>query len=85
MACSPEKAREALTKAFQEIDADKSGSISVSELEKVLVAFYKHSGKPADPSKIASEAQSCIRDLDKNKDGKIDMNEFINYFMQFCK
>jgi len=85
MACSPAKAKEALTKAFNEVDTDKSGSISAGEIEKILVAYYKHSGKPVDHSKITSEGQAFIRDVDKDKNGTISLDEFVNYFMQFCK
>jgi len=83
--CNTEKAKEALKKAFQEIDTDHNGVIDSKELKNVLVSYYKHVNKPLDEGKIEQEVQSCIRDLDKNKDSKIDMNEFINYFMQFCK
>jgi Ca2+-binding EF-hand superfamily protein len=85
MACSPEKAREALTKAFHEVDVDKSGSITASEIERVLVAYYKHSNKTLDQAKIKQEAAAFLKDVDKNRDGKIELNEFITYFMQFCK
>jgi Ca2+-binding EF-hand superfamily protein len=85
MTCTPQKAKEALTKAFHEIDVDHNGTISAQEIERVLAAYYKHSGKQLDQAKIKREGEMCLKELDKNRDGKIELNEFVNYFMQFCK
>jgi len=85
MACNPQKVKEALTKAFNEVDTDKSGTVSAQEIERILVSYYKQSGKPCDNAKIKSEAESFLRDVDTNRDGKIELNEFLKYFEQFCK
>jgi len=85
MSCSnPQKVVEALTKAFNEVDADHSGSITCSEIERVLLAYHKHTGKPVDQQKIQNECKAFLRDVDKDQNGKIELNEFINYFKQFC-
>jgi len=78
-------AEAALTKAFRSVDLDHSGSIDTAEVEKVLEAYYKHSGKPIDHAKIKNESAAFMRDVDKNKDNKISLDEFVKYFMQFCK
>jgi len=73
-----------LTKAFQEVDRDHSGSLEANELEMVLKAYYKSVGKQADQATIASEVSGFMRDVDKNHDNKISLDEFVKYFMQFC-
>jgi len=82
--CSKTEAKEALTKAFNQVDTDKSGSIDSGEIESVLRAYYKSSGKTADESKIKSEAAAFLKEVDKNKDNKVNLEEFIDYFLQFC-
>lgn len=85
MACDKTKAKEALTKAFQKVDTDKSGSLESAEIERVLQEYYKQTGKPCDNAKCKKEAQDFLKDVDKNQDHKVSMEEFIQYFMQFCK
>jgi len=85
MACDKEQVKTALTKAFRAVDLDHSGTIDVAEVEKVLEAYYKHSGKQCDPAKLRKEAADFLKDVDKNQDHKVSMEEFIQYFMQFCK
>jgi len=86
-ACQPDKAeaKSALTKAFRTIDVDHSDFIDEQELEKVLMHYYKATGKTCDQSNIKTEALAFLKEVDKNKDGKISLDEFVNYFMQFCK
>jgi len=84
-ACNKSDVKAKLTKAFQEVDRDHNGQIDGSELERVLEAYYKATGKHADQHKIREEAASFMQDVDKNRDNKINLDEFIQYFMQFCK
>jgi len=77
--------KKALTEAFNEIDCNHQGFIDEGELEKLLAMYYKRCGRPLDQAKIKTDAEAFLRDVDKNRDGKIELNEFINYFMQFCK
>jgi len=83
--CDKTKAKEALLKAFDQVDTNHSGTIEGSEVEAVLQAYYKHSGKQCDAAKCKNESQAFMKELDKNKDNKISRDEFLNYFMQFCK
>jgi len=84
MACNKADVKAKLMKAFQEVDRDHNGTIDGGELEQVLKAYYKATGKNADAAKIRSEAASFMQDVDKNRDNKINLDEFITYFMQFC-
>ena len=84
MACNKTEAKAALTKAFQQVDTDNSGTIESGELEKVLTNFYSSSGKKVDKAKIQDEVKKFIEELDVNKDNKINLDEFLNYFLQFC-
>jgi Ca2+-binding EF-hand superfamily protein len=84
MACSKAEAKEALTKAFKAVDLDGSGSIDSQELEKVLESYYKSTGKGCDAAKVKKEAQAFLQEVDKNKDNKVCLDEFLTYFMQFC-
>jgi len=66
-----------VTKAFKAIDTDNSGSISVSEVENLLKKVY---GTKCDPAKAKSEAEAFVKDLDKNHDGKLTLDELLKYF-----
>jgi Ca2+-binding EF-hand superfamily protein len=84
MCSSKSDAKAALTKAFNQVDTDHSGSIDASELEKVLQSYYKSAGKPVDAGKIKSDTAAFLQEVDKNHDNKVNLDEFINFFMQFC-
>jgi len=73
-----------LTKAFQEVDRDHNGTLEPSELEMVLKSYYKSVGKQADQSTISKEVASFVKEVDKNHDNKISLDEFVKYFLQFC-
>jgi len=81
MSCSN---KEALTKAFNQVDTDKNGTIDARELENILMSYYKSTGKPCDAGKIKTDAQAFLRDVDKDHDNKINLKEFLEYFSQFC-
>ena len=82
--CSKTEAKAALTKAFQSVDKDKSGTIDAKELEGVLTTYYTSAKKPVDNAKIKGEAQKFITEVDKSKDGKVSLEEFLKYFEQCC-
>jgi Ca2+-binding EF-hand superfamily protein len=77
-------ARAKLTKAFQEVDKDHNGTIDQGELERVLSAYYKASGKPVDTGKVKSESAAFMKEVDTNHDNKITLDEFVKYFSKFC-
>jgi Ca2+-binding EF-hand superfamily protein len=74
--------REELTKAYNEIDANHNGKISAKEIERSLVANYKKAGKPVDEAKLKAEVQEFIKAVDQNNDGRIQLNEFIDFFVK---
>jgi hypothetical protein len=60
--------------AFNGIDTDAYGTVDKAEIRKVL----EKSGY------TRTEADEFIRRVDKNKDGKINLEEFISYFINAC-
>ncbi|CEO94473.1 EF-hand domain-containing protein [Plasmodiophora brassicae] len=57
-----------LREAFQLIDTDKSGSISLDEIEVLLKKF----GKPFNKEQLSA----MLKSVDENGDGTIDFEEF---------
>ena len=55
--------------AFDMFDKDGSGTISVTEIVKIMKNF----GYPIKKS----EAQKMVQDIDENSDGEIDFEEFV--------
>jgi len=70
-----------LTKAFHEIDKDNNGYIDASELEKAFgAAFQASTGKPVDEAEVKRACANIMKGLDKNKDNKISLEEYIHYY-----
>jgi Ca2+-binding EF-hand superfamily protein len=84
MACNKTQVKDLLTKAFHEVDLDKSGFIEGREIENVLTGYYKAAGKPVKVDQIKTETKSFMQKVDKNHDNKISLDEFLAYFTQFC-
>eukprot|EP00173_Palmaria_palmata_P002152 Plantae.Rhodophyta-Palmaria_palmata.ctg23364.p1 GENE.Plantae.Rhodophyta-Palmaria_palmata.ctg23364~~Plantae.Rhodophyta-Palmaria_palmata.ctg23364.p1 ORF type:complete len:154 (-),score=39.04 Plantae.Rhodophyta-Palmaria_palmata.ctg23364:154-615(-) len=61
--------RSEMLKSFKLFDKDGSGKISANELEAVLRGF----GQSLTPEEI----EDTLREADKNNDGEIDIQEFI--------
>lgn len=59
--------------AFKSVDTNNSGLIEASELESLMKQISKDMGIPQ-PSK--SDVDDVLKQLDKDKNGKIDYNEF---------
>jgi len=78
-----DKIREAATAAYNEIDKNHNGKVSVNELERVLTVYYREAGQTVDQAKIRQECQAFVKEVDKNNDGKIQLNEFVDYFAKF--
>jgi len=57
---------------FKKYDADNSGAIDKSELSKLCSDL----GVPLDDNQL----EAAIADLDVNKDGVIDLNEFSKWW-----
>ena len=68
----PEEKIAEYKEAFDMFDKDGSGTISVTEIVKIMKNF----GYPIKKA----EAQKMIQDIDDNGDGEIDINEFIQGF-----
>jgi len=71
---------EKLTDAFKSIDKDNSGFIDLAELEKAFGAAFKATGKPVDEAEIKRACANIMKSVDKNKDNKITLEEYIQYY-----
>lgn len=69
---SPEEQRRDLAKAFRMFDKNKDGHISATELMTIITGFGK-----GDDKFSTKEAMEMISEVDKDKDGRININEFI--------
>jgi len=64
--------------AFQMFDADNSGYISNSEMHALIRAIYKAQAYGKYDEKVADTVGSLMfQQLDKNRDNKITLNEFV--------
>jgi len=61
-----------LEAAYQEIDEDGSGSVTLEELVSSLQDCGLHASQSA--------ADAVMREIDKNMDGTIDIHEFVEFF-----
>jgi len=69
-----------LTKAFHDIDKDNSGYIDLSELEAAFGAAFKRSGKQVDEAEVKRACANIMKGVDKDKDNKITLEEYIEYY-----
>ncbi|CAD7944041.1 unnamed protein product [Amoebophrya sp. A120] len=67
-----------LWKAFQKIDVDHSGSLSIDEIGQLLTRGAEFGLGNISPD--ASQVRQMIARLDKNGDGKVDWDEFKAFF-----
>lgn len=66
--------RELARQAFNVVDVDGSGSISIRELQTLMLGMSKSVGVGA-PS--PDEVKEAMDTLDKNKDGQVSFEEFL--------
>merc|ERR1711915_217914 len=73
---------EVLTKIFRVFDVNGDGSITMTEMTKLTKDMYGML-KAEDPNIAAKEmiAKSAFAEMDKDKDGKVTLDEFINACM----
>jgi len=69
-----EQKAELVAKAFREWDADGNGKISRSELTQVLTSL--------DQSITPKSAESLFKAMDRDGDGEVDYEEFVNWLFQ---
>jgi len=79
------KAEAELKKVFEKVDKDHSGFVDTSEVENILKEYYASMGAPVKPGQISQEAAAFLKDVDKNKDNKVSLQEFTNYILQLCQ
>eukprot|EP01045_Picozoa_sp_COSAG04_P032701 COSAG04_NODE_6499_length_1313_cov_3.001647_1_plen_237_part_10 len=69
---------------FDELDTDKSGALEAGEIEKLaqwVFAQFHPDGEPMSPQQRDSEL-ATLMELDTNKDGKLDFEEFGGWFAE---
>lgn len=78
--CDKRDQIEKLTDAFKNIDKDNSGFIDLSELEAAFGAAFRASGKRVDDEEIKRACEKIMKSVDKDKDNKITLEEYIQYY-----
>ena len=69
-------------KAFDSYDKNKSWLLELDEIENILKTFAKQNNFPNPTRK---ECEVVFNSLDLNKDGKINYEEFKQFFIKFLK
>ena len=74
---------EALGEVFAFFDADGSGQVDRSELEKIIAKAAEEDGIAIKPDEVAEVAKLFIDSGDDNNDGKLSKAEFIRLMQEF--
>jgi Ca2+-binding EF-hand superfamily protein len=74
---SRERLETTAKKGFEEVDTNGSGKIDFEEVEKGLKSFARGNGL-LPPSR--KDVEDVYTQLDMDKSGKIDYNEFVTFF-----
>ena len=61
-------------KVFSDADSDKSGTITLDELEQLILHIACECGTSSPPH---SEVVDIMNQLDANQDGKVNFQEFV--------
>lgn len=72
--------KQQLQDAFQAIDKDGSGFIDCKEVAEVLRKFAADSKETPDEAKIHHEAEEFLAKADKDKDHKVSLQEFLDFY-----
>ncbi|XP_045573630.1 secretagogin isoform X1 [Salmo salar] len=77
-------------KIWRKYDADSSGYISAVELKGFLKDLFQQHGKAVSSSKLEEYTDAMMKIFDKNKDGRLDLNDLArilaleeNFMLQF--
>jgi len=70
----PANANDEMRSAFNVFDKDGSGTISVDELGQLMKTFGENLSD--------EDLKIMIQEVDKNGDGHIDYQEFVNFFLE---
>uniref|UniRef100_A0A8C7LEY2 Secretagogin n=1 Tax=Oncorhynchus kisutch TaxID=8019 RepID=A0A8C7LEY2_ONCKI len=77
-------------KIWRKYDADSSGYISAVELKGFLKDLFQQHGKAVSSSKLDEYTDAMMKIFDKNKDGRLDLNDLSrilaleeNFMLQF--
>ncbi|XP_057691220.1 secretagogin isoform X2 [Corythoichthys intestinalis] len=75
---------------WRKYDVDCSGYISAQELKAFLKDLFKQHGRKVSPDKLEEYTDTMMKIFDKNKDGRLDLNDLArilaleeNFLLQF--
>lgn len=71
--------RKVAKEIFNRFDKDKSGFIEKDELRELLITVSKQLNLPILTEK---EIEEGLKQLDNNNDGKLQFDEFLNFYEQ---
>lgn len=71
-----------LKKQFKAFDLDGNGRLSADELTDVIMLMAKSVGERKAEAQAKTEAEQLFKKLDVNRDGSVEVSEFINVLVE---
>lgn len=71
-----------LKKQFRAYDLDGNGTLSSDELTDIIMLMAKFVGEKKSEAQAKTEADALFKKLDVNRDGSVELSEFINVLVE---
>lgn len=83
MSCRPsdQQLKQAINGIFDKYDTDRSGTLEVGEIEKLITDVFKSLGKAKNANQ--DDVSNFVAAIDRNGDGKIAKEEFFSVLKSF--